>query len=92
MTRRGTPLDAKNVTHRFHALLDKLGLEQMRFHDLRHACASLMLAQGEHPQVVMETLRHSQISMTMNTYSHVIPHLQREAADRMDRLLKRQTS
>jgi integrase len=87
MTRRGTPLDAKNVTHRFQDLLARLGLSRMRFHDLRHACASLMLAQGEHPRVVMETLGHSQISMTMNTYSHVIPALQREAASRMDRLL-----
>jgi len=92
MTQRGTPLDAKNVTHRFQTLLEKLGLSRMRFHDLRHACASLMLAQGEHPRVVMETLGHSQISMTMNTYSHVIPALQREAADRMDQLLRRQTS
>ena len=47
-----------------------------------------MLAQGEHPRVVMETLGHSQIGMTMNTYSHVIPPLQRDAADRMDALLK----
>jgi integrase len=61
----------------------------MRFHDLRHACASLMLAQGEHPRVVMETLGHSKISITMNTYSRVIPALQREAADRMDQLLRR---
>ncbi len=60
----------------------------MRFHDLRHACATLMLAQGEHPRVVMETLGHSQIAMTMNTYSHVIPALQREAADRLDALLR----
>jgi len=88
MTMRGTPLDAKNATHRFQDLLSRLGIARMRFHDLRHACASLMLAQGEHPRVVMETLGHSQISMTMNTYSHVIPTLQRDAADRMERLLR----
>jgi integrase len=59
----------------------------MRFHDLRHACATLMLAQGEYPRVVMETLGHSQLSMTMK-YSHVMPALQRDAAARMDALIR----
>ncbi len=86
-TQRGTPLDAKNVTHRFQEFLSRNDLPRMRFHDLRHACASLLLAQGEQARVVMEILGHSQISMTMNTYSHVIPALRREAADRMDGLL-----
>ena len=63
------------------------GLPSMRFHDLRHACASLLLVQGVHPRVVMETLGHSQISLTMDTYSHVIPALQREAADQMEAVL-----
>ena len=83
----GTPLDGPNVTHRFHRLLARAGLPRMRFHDLRHACASLLLAQGVHPRVVMETLGHSQISLTMNTYSHVLPALQREAADQMEAAL-----
>lgn len=86
-TLRGTPLDAKNVTHRFQALLARVGLPRMRFHDLRHACATLLLAQGIHPRVIMETLGHSQIAMTMNVYSHVMPALQREAADKMDAIL-----
>ncbi len=59
----------------------------MTFHDLRHGAASLLLAQGVHPRVVMELLGHSQISLTMNTYSHVIPQLTREAADKMDAVL-----
>jgi integrase len=84
---RGTLADGPNVTHRFHRLLKQAGLPQMRFHDLRHACASLLLVQGVHPRVVMETLGHSQISLTMNTYSHVLPALQREAADRMEAIL-----
>lgn len=83
----GTPLDPRNVTRRFHALIVKAGLPHQRFHDLRHLCASLLLAQGVPPRVVMETLGHSQISLTMNTYSHVMPSLQREAADRMDAFL-----
>jgi integrase len=83
----GTPLDAPNVTHRLQALLKQAELPRQRFHDLRHCCASLMLANGEHPRVVMETLGHSQISLTMNTYSHVMPAMQRDAADRLDALL-----
>jgi integrase len=59
----------------------------MPFHALRHTAASLLLAEGTHPRVVMELLSHSTIALTMNTYSHVIPALQHEAADRMNRLL-----
>jgi integrase len=59
------------------------------YDDLRHTCASLLLAQGVEARVIMETLGHSQIATTMNTYAHVLPVLQRQAADRMDRLLTR---
>ncbi len=83
----GKPLEGSSVTHRFQKLLQRAGLPHFRFHDLRHACASLLLAQGVHPRVVMETLGHSQISLTMNTYSHVIPALQRDAAERMEAIL-----
>ena len=86
---RGTFADGPNITHRFHRLVNKAGLPPMRFHDLRHACASLLLVQGVHPRVVMETLGHSQISLTMNTYSHVLPALQRDAADKMEAVLAR---
>lgn len=87
----GTPMDGIAVTRRFQALLAEAGLPRQRFHDLRHACASLLLAQGVAPRVVMETLGHSQIALTMNTYSHVIPALGREAADRMDLMLRSPT-
>ncbi len=83
----GTPLDGIAVTRRFQAHLAGAGLRRQRFHDLRHACASLLLAQGVSPRVVMETLGHSQISLTLNTYSHVIPALGRAAAERMDEAL-----
>jgi integrase len=59
----------------------------MRLHDLRHSCATLLLAQGVNPRVVMETLGHWQISMTLNTYSHVLPALQQDAAARMNAIL-----
>ena len=60
----------------------------MRFHDLRHVCAtSLLLSQGTHPRLVMEMLGHSTIFITMNTYFHVIPPLRNEVADHMDAVL-----
>ena len=83
----GTPLDANTVPRRFQALLRSAGLRHQRFHDLRHACASLLLAQGVAARVVMETLGHSQISLTLNTYTHVTTALGRSAAQRMDELL-----
>jgi len=83
----GTPLDGRNLTRRFQAVLERAGLPRMRFHDTRHTCASLLLAQGVQPRVIMETLGHSQIGLTLNTYAHVIPELQREAAERMEEVL-----
>lgn len=83
----GTPLDGTAVTKQFHHVLERAGLQQRRFHDLRHSCATLLLVQGVSPRVVMDLLGHSQIALTMNTYSHVIPDLRRDAADRIDQLL-----
>ncbi len=77
----GSPLDGRTVTKQFQRILERAGLPRIRFHDLRHTCASLLLAQGVHPRAVMETLGHSQISLTMNTYSHVMPALRKEVAD-----------
>ena len=84
----GTPLDGTAVTKGFHELLDRAGLPQRRFHDLRHSCATLLLVQGVSARVVMDLLGHSQIGLTMNTYSHVIPDLRRDAAQRMQDLLQ----
>lgn len=85
----GTGLDGPNVTKGFQRLLRSAGLERRRFHDLRHSCATLLLVQNVPPRVVMEILGHSQISLTMNTYSHVLPDLTRDAAVQMDAILKR---
>jgi integrase len=84
----GQPLDGTVVTHQFHRFLDTAGLPQRRFHDLRHSCATLLLAQGVSPRVVMEILGHSHIALTMNTYTHVVPELRRDAAQRMEALLQ----
>ena len=83
----GGPMDPNNLGRHFRALCDRAGIGRVRLHDLRHTCASLLLAQNVHPRVVMEILGHSGIAITMDTYSHVLPELQREAADRMDQAL-----
>ena len=63
------------------------GLPDIRFHDLRHTAATLMLQEGTNPKVVQERLGHADISLTLNTYSHVLPSMQEEVAEKMDELL-----
>ena len=83
----GTPVDPRNDYREFKDLLAQAGLPSVRLHDLRHTAASLLLAQGVPARVVMEILGHSQIALTMDTYSHVAPEVSREAADRLARVL-----
>ena len=83
----GRPLDARNVVRQFKRHLKAASLPDIRFHDLRHSCATLLLAQGVSPRAVMETLGHSQISLTLGTYSHVTAAVRVEVADTMDRAL-----
>jgi len=87
-TTHGTPLDAHNVVRAYKAVLARAGIAPRRFHDLRHSCATLLLVQGTPMRVVMDLLGHSQIALTANTYSHVLPELQREAASRMEAFLQ----
>jgi integrase len=83
----GGALRKSNVRRRsFHPLVRKAGVPTIRFHDLRHTAATLLLAQGVHPKVVQERLGHAQIAMTLDTYSHVLPSMQRDAADKLDAL------
>jgi integrase len=86
-TKRGRPLDAKNVTHRFQAIVKRADLPHQRFHDLRHACASLLLCQGLNLKDVSETLGHSRIAVTVDLYGHMYDERRREIADRMDAIL-----
>jgi len=76
-----------HVNH-FKPLLDKADLPAIRFHDLRHTSATLLLAAGVHPKMVQERLGHSQIGITFDTYSHVVPTLQLEAASKLDTLMR----
>lgn len=83
----GGPIDPKADWQAFKALLRRAGLPDARLHDLRHTAASLLLLQGVPARVVMEILGHSQIALTMNTYSHVAPELQEDAISRMNAAL-----
>ena len=83
----GGPLGGARVTRRFQELLEEAGLPRMRFHDLRHAAASLMLASGEQVRVVMQRLGHAQVSTTMDIYAHVLPEQDRSAAEAMGEML-----
>jgi integrase len=83
----GTPVDARSVIRHFHLILKTAGLQAIRFHDLRHSAATLLLAQGVSPRYISDLLGHSQVSFTMQTYAHVLPHVQREVAAKMDEIL-----
>jgi integrase len=85
----GNPTDGDNLYSRhFRALLKRAGLLAIRFHDLRHTCATLLLTKGVHPKVVSEMLGHATVSITLDTYSHVIPGLGDAAASAMDDALE----
>jgi integrase len=88
-TGAGTPLDLRNLSQRhFKAVVRRAGLsETLRLYDLRHTSATLLLAAGEHPKVVSERLGHATVTLTLDTYSHVLPTMQQGAADRLETLL-----
>jgi integrase len=87
-TQIGTPVNRHNLVNRsFKPLLKHAGLLEIRFHDLRHTCATLMLCGGIHPKVVQELLGHASVTITLDTYSHVVPDMQEEAAGKMDSML-----
>ena len=84
----GNHVDADNLRLRsFSPLLERAGLPTIRFHDLRHTSATLLLSLGTNPKVVQELLGHSGIAVTMDVYSHVLPTMQQEAMSDMDKLL-----
>jgi integrase len=83
----GAPMEPRSLMRHFKSVLNAAGLPDIRFHGLRHTAATLMLQQGIHPKVVQERLGHSAISLTLDTYSHVLPSMQEEAAKAMDELL-----
>jgi integrase len=81
----GDPLDRRYITtHRFKPLLRRAGLPKIRFHDVRHTCVTLLLGRNVNPKIVSEMLGHASIAITLDTYSHVLPNMQSEAAKAID--------
>ena len=85
----GTPINVRNLTLRhFKPILKRAGLpSNFRLYDLRHTCATLLLQANEHPKVVSERLGHASITLTLDTYSHVLPSMQQGASDKLERIL-----
>jgi integrase len=86
-TATGRHVEPRNLNTAFGRLVARAGVRPIRFHDLRHTCATRLLSRGVSPRTVMDILGHSQIAVTMNTYAHVIPAMQQEAAGHMDAAL-----
>ena len=82
-------MSPRNLTARsFKSLLEHAGLSRtVRFHDLRHTCATFLLGKGVHPKIVQEMLGHATISQTLDTYSHLLPDMQGEAVSAMESVL-----
>jgi integrase len=88
--RNGGFIHQENTMRMFRKLLEKAGLPlELRIHDLRHSAATIFLSMGVHPKIVQELLGHSQISMTLDTYSHVLPSMQQEAMDKWNTVFTR---
>ena len=83
----GKPVDPCVLTHAFARIAQRVGLKGVRFHDLRHTFASLMLLRGAKPKVISEALGHSSVGFTMDTYSHIMDGMQREAMALLDEVL-----
>src|SRR5262249_49177987 len=84
----GNLTDPRSLRQRwFKPLLRAADLPPIRFHDLRHTAATLLLLEGVHPKVVSEMLGHASIAITLDLYSHVLPDMQREATVAMERAL-----
>ena len=85
----GEFLDRRSGTkHRFKPLLKRAGLPEVRFHDLRHTCATLLLIRNVNPKIVSEMLGHASIAITLDTYSHVLPNMQEGAARALEDALR----
>ena len=90
----GNPLHYRNITQRhYEKILENAGLSEEGFvlYSLRHSCATLLLSTGENPKIVAERLGHTSVKMTLDTYSHVLPDMQKGASDKLDALLYRKS-
>jgi integrase len=87
-TSSGKPVSPRNLLRHFHLSLARAGIPRVKFHSLRHSYATIQLISGTNPKIVQEALGHSTITLTLDTYSHIIPTLQKEAAENINRVFK----
>ena len=83
----GTPMSQRNLYKKFKAVIHQAGLLNIRFHVLRHTAASLMLNHGIPVLIVAKRLGHSKVSITLDTYGHLLPGMEQEIADFIDELI-----
>jgi len=87
-TGKGTPIEAQNIVNRyFKPLLKRAELPYIRWHDLRHTYATLLLARGTHPTYVQKSLGHASVQLTLDRYSHWMPSMGRNTAEGIDEAL-----
>ncbi|WP_233522486.1 site-specific integrase [Peribacillus glennii] len=86
-TSKGTPVIPSNLKRTYQRLIKEADIPVIRFHDLRHTHATMLLAQGVHAKVISERLGHSNIKTTLDIYSHILPNMQEDAANQIDALL-----
>jgi integrase len=86
-TPEGKPLNPSSLQREFAKIVKRVGLQSVRFHDLRHTFASLMLLSGAAPKVISEALGHASVAFTMDTYSHILPGMQKDAIALLNGLL-----
>lgn len=84
----GEPIRHRNFyKNQFKPALDRAGLDPtVRFHDLRHTCAAMLIGLGAHPKAIMERLGHSSITVTLNTYGHLLPELEGALTEGLEEL------
>lgn len=85
-TSTGAPLSPRNLLRTFYSIIKKAGVKNIRFHDLRHTHASLLLKQGVNPKIVSERLGHANVRITLDTYSHLLPNLQKDTANEFGKM------
>jgi integrase len=85
---RGTQMSPRNLLRHFYSVLERLDIPKIRFHDLRHTAATILLQKDVHPKKVQELLGHSSITLTLDTYSHIIPGIDSQTSREMDKVFR----
>ncbi|UAT32238.1 site-specific integrase [Bacillus badius] len=86
-TRNGKPMIPRNFRKEFYNLIEKIGLPKIRFHDLRHTHATILIQQNVNVKLISDRLGHADIETTLNTYSHVLPNMQKSVSDKLDKII-----